>query len=40
MSKRPSVVFQVNEVLRKAFHECFGRSRHADKHNDMNNGKE
>ncbi|MCR3761739.1 site-specific integrase [Clostridium felsineum] len=40
MSKRPSVVFQVNEVLRKAFHEGFGRSRHSDKRNAMNNDKE
>lgn len=40
MSKRPSVVFQVNEVLRKAFHEGFGRSRHADKHNAMYNKKQ
>lgn len=40
MSKRPSVVFQTNDVLKQAFHEGFGRSRHADKRNAMFNGKQ
>lgn len=33
MSKRPSIVFQVTEVLQKAFQTGYGRSRHADKLN-------
>lgn len=39
VSKRESIVFQANHVLRVAYHDGFGRSKHADKNNAMNNGK-
>jgi len=38
MSKRESVVFQAIQTLKEAYHEGYGRSRHADKQNAMNNG--
>lgn len=37
MSKRESVVFQATKILKEAYHEGFGRSRHADKRNALNN---
>jgi len=39
MSKRPSIVHQVTQVLQKSFETGFGRSRHADKRNAKNSGK-
>ena len=39
MSKRPSITYQVTTVLREAFEEGHGRSRHADKKNALNNRK-
>jgi hypothetical protein len=37
MSKRESIVFQTNQVLKQSAYEGYGRSRHADKKNAMNN---
>lgn len=37
MSKRPSVVYQTTEILKTAYMAGFGRSRHADKKNALNN---
>lgn len=37
MSKRESIVFQANQVLKQSAYEGYGRSRHADKKNAMNN---
>jgi integrase len=39
MSKRPSLTYQVTTVLGVAFNEGYGRSRHADKRNALNNNK-
>lgn len=39
MSKRESIVFQTSEILKNAYHDGFGRSRHADKENAKKNGK-
>lgn len=38
MSKRESVVFQVNKLMREAYYIGFGRSRHSDKRNAMARG--
>lgn len=39
MSKRPSLTYQVTTILKGAFDEGYGRSRHADKKNALNNNK-
>lgn len=39
MSKRPSLTYQVTTILKGAFTEGYGRSRHADKKNALNNNK-
>lgn len=39
MGKRESVVFQATNVLKQAYSQGHGRSRHADKKNAINNGK-
>lgn len=39
MSKRPSLTYQVTKILKGAFEEGYGRSRHADKKNALNNNK-
>lgn len=39
MSKRPSLIYQVTTILKTAFNEGYGRSRHADKENALNNSK-
>lgn len=39
MSKRPSLTYQVTKILKGAFDEGYGRSRHADKKNALNNNK-